>query len=84
MSKQTPPDHRRRNPENERQGVPIAVNVDAIKFPEGAKRKSPTSAQADGHRWAFRWVALMPVALVVLFSGIFLYDRSRGGYKPRS
>ena len=66
------------------QGVPIAVNVDAIKkFPEGSEQaKIASAAQADGYRWAFRWVALMPVALVVLFTGIFLYDRSRGGYKP--
>jgi MFS family permease len=66
------------------QGEPIAVNVDAIKkYPEESPQAEiANAAQADGYRWAFRWVALMPVALVVLFSGIFLYDRSRGGYKP--
>ncbi len=66
------------------QGKPIAVNVDAIKkLPESSQQAEiANAAQAEGYRWAFRWVALMPVALVVLFSGIFLYDLSRGGYKP--
>ena len=70
-------DDRQRNPQDERpRRVPIAVNVDAIKkLPESSQQAEiANAAQADGYRWAFRWVALMPVALVVLFSGIFLYD----------
>jgi hypothetical protein len=40
------------------------------------------AAQREGFSWAFRWVSLLPVLLVVLFGGIFLYDKARGGYKP--
>jgi len=40
------------------------------------------SAQGLGYRMAFRWVSILPVVLVTLFTAIILYDRSRGGYKP--
>lgn len=38
-------------------------------------------AQSQGYRMAFRWVSLLPAVLIVIFSGVILYDRSRGGYK---
>ena len=40
------------------------------------------AAQSEGYRMAFRWVSLLPVLLIVMFTGVILYDRSLGGYKP--
>lgn len=40
------------------------------------------AGQTEGYRMAFRWVSLLPAVLVVIFTMIILYDRSRGGYKP--
>ncbi len=39
-------------------------------------------AQKEGAKWSFRYVSVLPVVLILLFSGIALYDRARGGYKP--
>ncbi|HWE36763.1 MAG TPA: MFS transporter [Isosphaeraceae bacterium] len=39
-------------------------------------------AQKEGAKWSFRYVSALPVVLVVIFGGIALYDRSRGGYRP--
>jgi MFS family permease len=33
---------------------------------------------------SFRYVAVLPAVLLVVFGAIWLYDRSRGGYKPTS
>ena len=44
--------------------------------------KIADSAQSLGYQMAFRWVSILPAALVTLFTLIILYDRSRGGYKP--
>lgn len=33
---------------------------------------------------SFRYVALLPAVLLVVFGAIWLYDRSKGGYKPKS
>lgn len=65
----------------------IAVDHDRV---DRLKQENPASreveiaadAQAHGFRMAFRTVSLLPVALVVLFTLIILYDRSRGGYRP--
>jgi MFS family permease len=55
------------------------------------KRKELTSedevkvvdeAEIVGARWSFRYVTILPVILVVIFSGIALSDKARGGYKP--
>ena len=43
--------------------------------------KLAAQAQSQGYRMAFRWVSLLPAVLIVIFSAIILYDRSRGGYK---
>lgn len=48
---------------------------------DSAGRQLAAAAQSEGYRMAFRWVALLPAILIVIFSGIILYDRSRGGYK---
>lgn len=47
-----------------------------------AERDHVTAAEAVGFKMAFRWVSVLPAILIVLFSGIVLYDRSQGGYKP--
>jgi MFS family permease len=39
------------------------------------------AAQKEGFKMAFRWVSLLPLILVFIFSAIALYDRGRGGYK---
>jgi hypothetical protein len=31
---------------------------------------------------SFRAVAILPAVLLIVFGAIWLYDRSRGGYKP--
>jgi hypothetical protein len=31
---------------------------------------------------SFRYVAALPAILLIVFGAIWLYDRSRGGYKP--
>ncbi len=38
-------------------------------------------ALAKGGAMSFRYVVILPCILVVIFTSIFLYDRSRGGYK---
>ena len=34
-----------------------------------------------GFSMAFRWVSILPLALVFIFGAIALFDKSRGGYK---
>jgi MFS family permease len=34
-----------------------------------------------GHTMAWRWFALLPVALLLIFGCIWLWDKSKGGYK---
>jgi predicted MFS family arabinose efflux permease len=34
-----------------------------------------------GPRMALRYMALLPLALIVVFTGIWIYDRARGGYR---
>lgn len=38
-------------------------------------------AQSVGFSMAFRWVSVLPAALVIIFGLIWIYDWSRGGYK---
>jgi hypothetical protein len=39
------------------------------------------AAQAEGGAQALRYVALLPVVLIVVFGLIWLRDRARGGYR---
>ena len=57
---------------------PAAVEKMAEDSPAAALA---AQAQSQGYRMAFRWVSLLPAVLIVIFSGVILYDRSRGGYK---
>ncbi|HEY7311510.1 MAG TPA: MFS transporter [Gemmataceae bacterium] len=45
------------------------------------KKKTIENAERNGAAWAFRWVAVLPCILVVVFGLIALTDRLRGGYK---
>lgn len=47
-----------------------------------SERDQVTAAEAVGFKMAFRWVSVLPAILIVLFTGIVLYDKSQGGYKP--
>jgi hypothetical protein len=40
------------------------------------------SAESTGFSMAFRWVSVLPIALVIIFGAIALYDKAQGGYKP--
>ena len=40
-----------------------------------------TQVQAQGGAMALRYMAILPLILIVIFSSIWLYDRARGGYK---
>lgn len=40
-----------------------------------------TPALAQGGAMSFRYVVILPCILILIFGGIFLYDKSRGGYK---
>ena len=45
-------------------------------------QQKPILAQAG--QMSFRYVSLVPVVLLFIFGAIWLYDRSRGGYKAES
>jgi MFS family permease len=46
-----------------------------------AIRKELVEPEKVGAAWAFRWVAVLPCVLVVIFGLIALIDKLRGGYK---
>ncbi|HWG46340.1 MAG TPA: hypothetical protein VN688_26495, partial [Gemmataceae bacterium] len=60
-----------------------AVSEQAKKGDEQAQteKKDIDNAEKNGAAWAFRWVAVLPCILVVVFGLIALSDRLRGGYK---
>jgi MFS family permease len=58
------------------------LNPEAKPFvPAGEIKTAVDAAEADGARQAFRWVAVMPAVLIVIFGLIGLVDKMRGGYK---
>ncbi len=46
------------------------------------KQTLVAEAQKEGAKWSFRYVAALPVLLILIFGSIALSDRARGGYKP--
>jgi fucose permease len=57
--------------------------LNALPKDERAKVDSAIEDARDkGARMPFRYVSILPTCLVLIFSAIVLYDRSRGGYKP--
>ena len=61
------------------------VDEDKLKALPNADKKSAQEAVDHARKTAasttFRWVAVFPAVLIVLFGGMFLHDRRRGGYK---
>jgi MFS family permease len=66
------------------EGRYTSVNQVAVEALPSDSREAQLTAEAQslGYRMAFRWVSILPAVLVVIFSGVILYDRSRGGYRP--
>ncbi len=64
-------------------GAYVGIDPGAVeKLPKDSPgRELAAAAQSQGYRMAFRWVSLLPSLLIVIFSGVILYDRSQGGYK---
>lgn len=62
----------------------VGLDSVAIESLEQGSEAAQVAAEAQkyGYRMAFRTVALLPCVLVVVFIGVMLYDRSRGGYRP--
>jgi hypothetical protein len=83
VEKNAPPDELPRilKQENDKYVAIDPVKVEQL-APDSNEAKLAADAQADGYRMAFRTVSLLPVGLVVIFTLIILYDRSRGGYRP--
>ena len=48
------------------------------------KKQAIDDAEADGALQAFEQVSILPVILIFIFGGIYLYDRLCGGYKVES
>lgn len=45
------------------------------------KKEAIDTAEAHGASQTFQQVSVLPLILIFIFGGIYLYDRSRGGYK---
>jgi MFS family permease len=56
--------------------------ANARKLMENIDIKAVEAAEAEGARYAFRWVAVLPTILIFIFGAIAISDRLRGGYKP--
>lgn len=55
---------------------------------DAAFRGLPPGAELDrvlgiAAQTSFRYVAVLPATLLIVFAAIWLYDRSKGGYKPK-
>jgi MFS family permease len=57
------------------------LNPEADKVLEGNALEEVKRAESAGAAYAFRWVAVLPCILVVIFGLIAISDRLRGGYK---
>lgn len=73
-------------PAGDRKLNPKAVAVVTNQANEGnaeaeKAKEAIDSAEASGAAWAFRWVAVLPCVLVVIFGLIAIGDKLRGGYK---
>lgn len=59
-----------------------SLNEDKINALTTEQAAQYGAAKVKAARMPFRYVSALPVALIVIFGAIALYDRSRGGYKP--
>jgi MFS family permease len=57
------------------------LDPEAEKLLPKEEKVEVAAAEVEGARWAFRWVAVLPAILVVIFGLIALVDRLRGGYQ---
>jgi hypothetical protein len=58
--------------------------VENLAKDDPAKKEVATKielAEAQGAAWSFRWTAVMPCVLIVIFGLIALVDKMRGGYR---
>jgi MFS family permease len=62
--------------------VERAIDMDKVKTLPEADQKIVADAQSQGAKMSFRYVSALPVVLILIFGGIALSDRARGGYKP--
>lgn len=53
----------------------------AINQLQGEAAAEAEHALSIGFAMAFRWVSVLPTFLVLIFGGIVVYDRSKGGYR---
>jgi MFS family permease len=58
------------------------IDADKLSALEKTHPDEVKVAVIDGARQAFRKVALIPIVLCLVFAGIAISDRLRGGYKP--
>ena len=59
-----------------------AIDPGKIKSLPRRNRRPSREAQTEGAKWSFRYVSALPVLLIIIFGGIAMSDRARGGYKP--
>jgi MFS family permease len=57
------------------------LNPDAVKLLSGTDLQEVQKAETVGAAHAFRWVAVLPSILVIIFGLIALTDKLRGGYR---
>lgn len=55
--------------------------AELTKLTDAAQKKAVEQARVHGASMTFRWAAVLPLTLLVLYGGVFLYDRARGGYR---
>ena len=60
------------------QNVPANTTLEQLKAAGG---QAWMQAQAAGGSAALKQVVILPILLAVIFTAVFLYDKSRGGYK---
>jgi MFS family permease len=68
------------------QAVVVDGKIDQVKRATltEADTKEVDNAEIVGARYSFRYVSALPVLLIIIFSGIALFDKTRGGYKPET
>lgn len=63
-------------------GSAPSVNAQAVENLPEADRKTVTTIQNEFKKKTFARTAILPGFMLVCYLGLFLYFRSRGGYKP--
>jgi len=58
------------------------IKDDLVAALPAAEKAQVEAAQKSGAQWSFRYVSALPLLLVVLFAGIAISDKAKGGYMP--